>query len=493
MEREPTSTAAPRRLSRVAGVLLVAVLGGALAVPSCDESRAQETERKAKRVVLVVCDTLRPDRLGVYGNERGLTPHLDAFAESAVAYERAFAQSGMTMPSMGALLAGKTVDEIGLGRGNQWNLAMGVETLAERIASLGIATVAVVSNTVLKAPDPEEVGTVGIAQGFDVYDDRMESKERNRSVAERVAPDTTRAALAQVDALTSAGEDEFFLWVHYIDPHGPYTPPEPFKSRFERAHGPGAETLDLGVTNGGVGEIPAYQRLGDERRVGVYLDRYDAEVAYFDDAFGALVRGFEERELMEDTLFVVTADHGEALGEHEHWFAHGHSLAAHNVHVPLLVHFPREDDPVEDSAELEGSVVGHIDVSATILDAFGLRRPGDPRRTLFDRRRDPNAVAIHQLGVRGEGQRWIGVARGPWHLMHREGKPPRLFDLDADPREENELFDERPDVAAELLAAYARAALALESEPIPAISDDPNNRERARQLSVLGYGPGDER
>lgn len=482
----------PRRWSRVAGILVVALIGGALAVPSCSESRAAEPKRKAKRVVLVVCDTLRPDRLGAYGNDRGLTPHLDAFASSAVRYDRAFAQSGMTMPSMGALLTGRTVNEIGLGRGNQWNLAMGVETLAERIAKIGVATVAVVSNAVLAAPNPEEVGTEGIAQGFDVYDDRMESEEMNRPLPERVATDTTHAALEHVDALTARGDDEFFLWVHYIDPHGPYTPPEPFKSRFAREHGADAAELDLGVTHGGVGEIPAYQALGDERRIDVYIDRYDAEVAYFDDAFGALLRGLEERGLVEETLFIVTSDHGEALGEHRHWFAHGHSLAAHNVHVPLLVRFPGER-PVGGSERVVESVIGHLDVSATILDAFGLRRSGDPRRTLFDPKHDATSLAIHQLGGPGEGEHWIGIARGPWHMIRRDGMPPRLFDLDADPREENELFDDRPEVAAELLDAYSTAVQSLESEPVTAISDDPNDRERAKRLSDFGYGSGDER
>lgn len=476
------------------------LLIGAVAVPSCSESKdgaPGAQSRKAKRVVLIVCDTLRPDRLGCYGNPRGLSPNVDAFADSATVYERAYAHSAMTMPSMAALLSGRTVDEIGVGRGNTWNLAESVITVAESIEAIDVATAAVVSNSVLQAPNPEIIGTRGIAQGFEHYDDVLPAAVMNRAHKERIAPETTEAALAHVDSLVAAGTDEFFLWVHFIDPHGPYTPPEPYKSRFERETSTreGAKTLPFGQFQGGTGEIPAYQVLGDEDRIDVYIDRYDAEVAFFDKSFGALMDGLTERGLADETLFVFTADHGEALGEHNQWFSHGHTLAAHNVHVPLIVRFPRNSEGAFE-APAPGSwpeIVQHIDVSSTILDAFGLRRSGDPRRTLFSLKDDANSGAIHQLGFPGEGKRYRGIAKGEWHLVQREGARPRLFNLTEDPSESRDRFRDAPLIAEQLIEAYEDETERLESEPIPAVPDDPRDEARRKQLSGLGYGPGDDR
>ena len=141
------------------------LLAGLLLAPMPSCGRAAEASggarRKVERVVLVVCDTLRADRLGSYGSARGLTPHLDAFAEDAVVFERAYSASSLTMPSMASFLSGRTVREIGIGRDNRWNLPEGVDTLAELVAAGGTRTAAVVSNTVLRAPNPEEVGTRG--------------------------------------------------------------------------------------------------------------------------------------------------------------------------------------------------------------------------------------------------------------------------------------------------------------------------------------------
>ncbi len=147
---------------------------------------------------MIVCDTLRADRLGCYGNPRNMTPHLDALAAAGTRYERAYAQSSMTMPSMAALLSGRPVDEVGVGAGNRFHIDEAVTTLAEEAQRVGLATGAVVSNFVLRAPNVETLGTRGIAQGFDHFDDELTAKERNRRIKERIGPDTTAAALAWV-------------------------------------------------------------------------------------------------------------------------------------------------------------------------------------------------------------------------------------------------------------------------------------------------------
>lgn len=469
------------------GLLAAVVLGAAVLAPiqSCGRSdeAADPSRRKAKRVLLVVCDTLRVDRLGSYGNGRDLTPNLDALAGEGVVFERAFSQSSLTMPSMAALMSGRTVDEIGIGLDNRWNLSEEVDTVAELVQGGGTRTAAVVSNTVLRAPDPEETGTRGIAQGFDSYDDEMPSQERNRHHRERVAADTTAAALVTIDSIVDEGRgDDFFLWVHYIDPHGPYTPPEPYKSRFDGGHEGGPE-LVIGQWNGGRGDIPNYQGLGGETRTDVYQSRYDAEVAYFDDAFGDLMAGLDERGLLEDTLIVFTADHGESMGENGWWFVHGQNLDAADTHVPLIVRFPGASERGRSVAPVQ-----HLDVSTTILDAFGLRRRGDPRHSLFRDIAPEGSAAIQQLGRPEDRGRAFAVVEGQWRLVCAKDREPKLFDLLADPLEAHDLAAAHPDRVAELLARYRAETARLETDPLAPVGDAPSNAARDKELSALGYG-----
>ena len=475
-------TRAPRA-ALTAAVLLAGLL--LAPVPSCGRSAEDGSSagRKVERVVLVVCDTLRADRLGTYGNARGLTPHLDAFAQDAVVFERTYSASSLTMPSMASFLSGRTVREIGIGRDNRWNLPEDVDTLAELVAAGGTRTAAVVSNTVLRAPDPEEAGTRGIAQGFDLFDDRLPSKEMNRHHRERVAADTTAAALEAVDGIVAEGMgDDFFLWVHYIDPHGPYTPPDPYRSYFDGGY-PGGPELVVGQYNGGRREIPNYQSIDGATDAGLYRSRYDGEVAYFDQCFGDLMAGLEERDLLDGTLVVFTADHAEALGERGWWFVHGRTLDASMTHVPLIVRFPGAEERGRSDA-----AIGHLDVHSTILDAFGLRRRGDPRHTLFAGWEPRDRATIQQLGRADEERRSQAVQSGSWRLIVEDDALPRLFDVAADPLEEVDLAAQEPEVVAELLERYREECERLETDPIGPVPDATASPERERELRGLGYG-----
>src|SRR6185436_46435 len=200
----------------------------------------------------------------------------------------------------------------------------------------------------------------------------------SRDVYERLAPATTDAALGWLEERKAAGEDRFFLWVHYQDPHGPYRPPAELEARFERAATDEAE-LAAGTTQRGLGQIPAYQVHDSERRPEPYRARYDAEIAYFDEHLGRLLDWLRASDWLIDALVVFTADHGESLGEHGYWFCHGENLHREVVRVPLVVRFP------EGSAHVRGepgsriaSPSGHMDLWPTIVAAFGAS-PGECR------------------------------------------------------------------------------------------------------------------
>jgi arylsulfatase A-like enzyme len=280
LRRRPGSGSRGGALAGLAS-MAVAVAGSALV--SSLRPRADGPD-----LVLISIDTLRADRLGCYGYRAARTPNLDALARDGELWETVVASSPVTLPAMSTLMTGLDPPRHGAHYNGFYELRRDAVTLAELLRELGYATGAVVGNFALDR-------RFRIAQGFATYDDRMTrtmSRRRPRDAehdgddeestwwhdhlasepAQRFADEVTDAAL---DWLDTAGDEPFFLWVHYMDPHGPYLPPEGFR--------------------GG--------------------DPYDGEVAFVDAEVGRLLAGHAERFGERDTLFVVVAAHGESLGE----------------------------------------------------------------------------------------------------------------------------------------------------------------------------------
>ena len=420
-------------------------------------------------VVLITCDTLRADRLGCYGCPRATSPSLDALARESLVYESAWSTVPVTGPALSALMTGRLPEELGL-ESNPMLLAPEATTLAERLQERGIDTAAVVSNWVLRRR-PELPGA-GVQQGFAHFDDAMDVPERSRpSLKERLAPQTTDAALAWLDA--RSGDEPFFLWVHYQDPHGPYTAPADClraPAVFEESR------LEVGADDTGRGALPTYQVIDDERRPEAYRARYEAEIRFFDRELGRLLDGLRARGLFERALIVFTADHGESLGEHGYFFSHGQNLHRELVQVPLLVRAPG-------GARAPGRVkppVSHLDLFPTLLAAFGVA-PG-PTRGVDLLHGEPPLERVLPQYLRGG---WS--ATGAEHRLVVEKGRRQLYDLAADPREEHDLFASRPELAralAEGHQAFLRrlAPLALQGERARPEDEDHEG------LKALGYG-----
>jgi arylsulfatase A-like enzyme len=322
--------------------------------------------------LLVTVDTLRADALGAYGATGGLTPRLDALAQEALVFEAAYAPAPFTFPSIASILSGLHPGSLGI-RTNLSQLPPDVPTLASALRERGFRTGAAVSSYVLR-------GKSGLADDFDVYDDVLLQREQTRDTPERTARDTTDAALAVLDRLREAPAQQaprWLLWVHYQDPHGPYTPPPELVERARRLE-PEAGRLALLESNHGGAGIPAYQALGEERDVADYRAAYRAEVAYTDAELGRLLDGLSARGLEGTTLVAFTADHGEALGEHDVYFAHGHDLTDELVRVPLLLRGPGIE------AARRRDVVSLLDLYPTLLRQLGDAPPGKrPGRDLL--------------------------------------------------------------------------------------------------------------
>jgi choline-sulfatase len=437
--------------------------------------------RPVPNVLLVVVDTLRADHTSAYGYARDTTPRLRALAEQGVRFENAYAPVGLTAPSHASLFTSLHPLTHGVVRNG---LALGDEhvTLAEYLAVRGYQTAAVVSSFVL---DRE----FGLGQGFAFYDDHFDPAEATVELAEweghavgeafdRRADHTTRRAVAWLRETRSA-DSPFFLFVHYFDPHAPYTPPASAAARFA-PEGPGPAA-----------EVAAY----------------DAEIAFTDAAIGRLLDALDELGLADATLVVVTADHGEGLMQRG-YMLHGLSVHEEELRVPLLLRWPAQLPAGRSVAEpvsvldLEPTLAELVPIGRTGIASEGhsfaaaLRGAGglDAERPIFVYRRDfgPEPVRPAVVGEEPGAQARVSVAGRQYGL--REGRwkyviaplegPPALYDLEADPGELHDL-SAREAGQARRLGEQLEAWLGVHAQPLPA-AGTPSAEDRAR-LEALGY------
>lgn len=454
-----------------------------LALASCSRAPAPPP----RRVILVTCDTLRADRLGVYGYARPTSPNVDAFAKDGVVFDEAYTTIPITGPALSALHTGRLPDELGLAGGNAFLLGAQATTLAEVLRAAGVRTGAVVSNWVLRAPAPGQ-GDAGVQQGFEHFDDRMEAREGVRDSYERLAADTTDAALRWLDARAAAGDAHVFLWAHYQDPHGPYRPAPEMLAGLERPS-TNEPDLPLGTTRFGKGQIPRYQDVDGERAPERYRMRYDGEVRSFDAHFGRLVAWLKSKGWYDDALIVFTADHGESLGEHGYWFCHGENVYREEARVPLVVKYPR--GAARPEAQRVRELATHLDLWPTVLEAFAL--PARPNRgtSLLAAALPADRVASQVVRAPRTPDRWVAATDGRWRMVQEGASAPRLFDLAADPGEEHDLAAAQPERVLELARRVQQFTAAHASAPIAPVRLLPTS-ENQRALQHTGYTGDDE-
>lgn len=397
-------------------------------------------------VLLVTLDTTRADHLGCYGDAGAHTPHFDALADEGVRFDQAWTAAPITAPAHATLLTGRYPVAHGVRDNGLFVLPAAEETLAERLASAGWATGAAVGAFPLAA-------RFGFGQGFGWYDDRVGARFGPAENAGRLFFDERPAGAVNEAAwswLDESAADPFFLWLHYYDPHQPVAPPGPWNELFA-------------------------------------ANPYAGEIAYADESFGAVVARLRELGVWDRTLVVVTADHGEGLGEHEE-ATHSLLLYEGTLRVPWIVRVPGEA-----GGRVVEEPVSTVDLAPTVLDLLGLERPG----TLHGKSLVPLLRGEGPLPARGLyaetlspelAHRW-GALRA-WRegdLKYIHGPRPELYDLSEDARELAPLT--RGDVAAELRENLA-GFLAEEAQAVDAAQHF--DAETRLRLEALGYAvPGD--
>lgn len=404
-------------------------------------------------IVLLVVDTLRADHVGIYGYRRDTTPHIDAFFGRGHVYERAYAPVPSTGPSMVSMLSGLYPQHHGVRLLCQ-RLLPDVITFVDHLRRAGYQAAAVVSNAVLAD------SATGLAARFDYYDDFVDEQEPFRDdMFERTAARTTDAALYWLTAKRDTGKP-FFLWVHYIDPHGPYRPPEDKPVDFSHSS-PAPISPD---------RVPSYARESDVTDGNEYVDRYDEEIAYTDREVGRLLETLEHLGLADGAAMIFTSDHGESMMDHDQWFRHEVCVYEEMVRVPLAIRYGTGE------AARSKVPVSTIDLMPTILELASLPLPeGLDAASLLPAPRPRN---IFCEGAAEHGGLWRGVVSGQRKVMARHGmsnvvRESRGFDLSDDPDELRPLVVPPGDEHLQMLTRL------IEADP------DPGGRPRSYVTGAL--------
>ncbi len=316
---------------------------------------------KFKSVIIITIDTLRADHLSCYGYKTKTTPYIDDFAQKGVLFKWAFSASAQTAPSHVSIFTGKYPGFHSVGTENfTYKLSLKALTLAELCVNKGMKTAAIVSNPVLDI-------SLGLNQGFNSYDDSFNQKELNRKRFEQTAEIAVDKAISKLENFK---KERFFLWLHLQDPHGPYLAPKQVLKSPSHSFGEKSHKIALPFSNNQFGyrEIPLYQKYKSEHNLYQYIARYDNEIAYMDQQLNRLFLYIKKNNLDKDTLVVITADHGEALGEDSIYFAHGHSVGIDQVRVPLIF----VGNGIKKNIIIDDFSVSNIDIFSTIKELLGI-------------------------------------------------------------------------------------------------------------------------
>ncbi len=362
-------------------------------------------------VVLITIDTLRADHLGCYGNARIQTPSIDQLAREGVRFTRAFTPVPITLPAHAALLTGSYPMATGMHDFSGNKLPESGPTLAQVLRQNGWRTAAFIGAAVLDS-------RFGLNQGFETYFDHFDFSrldETNLDLIERRGDLVMDEALGWLKRQPFHTGEAFFLWVHLYDPHFPYTPPEPFASRY-RTH------------------------------------LYDGEIAFDDAQVARLIAYLKDQGLYDGSVIVLAGDHGEGLGEHGET-THGFFVYNSTLHVPLIIKIPgAKPRVVEEEISL-------VDLAPTVLQALKVSIPESVQgRSLL-------SLMLGQSGGPDSAasllyaETYLPLLHFGWsHLRSFQSRgwkftdapEPELYDTRADPHELNNLYRARQSLAHEM-------------------------------------------
>jgi arylsulfatase A-like enzyme len=436
-------------------------------------------------IILIVADTLRADHMGCYGYPKKTTPSLDRFAEDCVIFDRAYSPIPATLPAHMSILTGFYPDAHRAAKDKSRALSPEIATLTEKIKEAGYNTTGFVSSILLK-------GDIGFQRGFDDY--RL--VDENLTFADRL----NSLAIEWLNQTATNSDSKAFLFIHYYDVHSdffrsfenklPYYAPKEFIEIF-------CPHPELSLANDHQVDSYASQYLIDLTKQRIRVSEparesiaglYDAGVAYFDDQLGELFSRLKEKGIYEDSLIILTADHGEELQEHGE-FLHNQTYEE-TIRVPLLIKFPRG----QFTPGRKDNPVGLIDIMPTLLEYLKIpMRKGVQGESFLAMVQDgiEDEREIFSKGNAIHGWKFYSLTGKRYKLIYNETTGEKeLYDLEKDYGETTNVADQHPDLTDKLTERIqeiiqTNATLARKFQKGSA--KKPFSPEEIKKLKALGY------
>ncbi len=326
------------------------------------EKAIHEEKKDIDHVFLIIIDTLRADHLGCYGYPRNTSPFIDSLAEKGVVFEKAYSQSASTGPSHASIFTGLYLYQHRV-ISNYYVLDESYTTLAELLRNNGITTAAFTSIDMLFSPSK-------IDQGFIIHEEPPDTRQIY-GFKYRPAEFTIDKAIAWFDK--SGTSQKTFTWIHLFDPHFPYHPPKKYLNKIDKSLEKksfldylkqlyiNAETFNEKTLNA------EYENLNNVQKMYEYISNYDAEIAYADNELKRFYDFVEEKGFNKNSLWIITGDHGEGLGQHS-WLGHAFMIYQEEIHVPLIFFSDKNIQP----ARIE-DVVENLDIFSTVLEILDIK------------------------------------------------------------------------------------------------------------------------
>ena len=462
---------------------------------------ASQDQQKQMNVLLITIDTLRADHLGCYGYKEIKTPILDGLAERGTIFTQHICQQPITTASHASLLTSTYPVSNGV-QSNNIPLDATIIRLPEILSQYGYATGAFVSGYPLQAY------ASALDQGFQHYDDKffivdylpgqlpkwfmqltvmgiVEKYLQLRGfmiIIQRRGDQTNEAALKWLDRIE---KEKFFLWVHYYDPHTPYDPPAPFNTLYDPNY---QGKID--------GSMKTLSKIWDKKitlssdDIRHLIALYDGEISFVDQEIGVLIKKLEQMGIMDHTIIIVTADHGESLWEHDYHFKHGDFLYEGSIRIPLIIFTPGEttvqkviDFPTE-----------NIDIVPTLLEILMIPQPqsmqGESLLGLMKGEKNhKKTIAFSQcIGKKRESDRFeahkYSIRTVGWKFIRNEGEEDEIYNIKQDPEELYNLITSQPQIKEALKRVLDDNLSSLKRAEI---HTTPRDADTLRKLKSLGY------
>ncbi len=463
---------------------------------------------KAPNVILISIDTLRADHLSCYGYNRESTPNIDRLASAGLRFSNAISTAVWTPPAHASMLTGVNPTQHGVLHQNK--LRPNIQTIGEHLQKQGYQTAGFVNNSQvgeLVGLDRGHTDFFEVWKGYSKHQVYQKAKLKIKTAsgyADHGAAATNKLVYKWLNRQWQT-DNPFYLFIHYIDAHNPLRAPRPFRFKYLSAEL--RKRVDMNKI-WRVAENPLICLTDDlelsQSEIEALTCLYDEEIAYVDCKIGQLTSWLARQGILNNTLLIITADHGEHLGERQ-MYSHVASLYQPIVHIPLIIHFP----PGGNNGEVRDFPVQHIDILPTILDACKLKKNADnttPGQSLLSA--DSETTASRYLFAEWEGRvpyfvrdrlakrnndraieqmtnkKWL-CRNGDHKLIMDASGGSELYDLKNDPTETHEIGDREPETLARMtkaLSDYRNNATDESSE-----SYDYSEGAVKEHLKALGY------